>query len=86
MLKTGLKTGVLLTPSLWLEVWGAPKSWGPKGGAPNGRGPKFHAFFLSRSNFLSFIPLFGGLLVEFWWRFEAPGPSNVRVWSSRAVV
>ena len=41
-------------------------------------------------NFTFFFPLsfffLWGLLIEFWWCFEAPGPSNVHVWSSRAVV
>ena len=66
---------------------GGPKGGGPNGGGPNGGGPKFRAFFsLSRHSFLFFIPslvgLFRGILVV----FEAPGRSNVHVWSSRAVV
>ena len=49
-------------------------------------GPKFRAFFsLSRRkirSFLSSLEVFSGILVV----FEAPGRSNVHVWSSRAVV
>ena len=73
--------------------------WGPKGGGPNlekvglegwasedgasqGGGPKFR---VSRHNCLSFFPSLGGLLMDFWWCFEAPGPSNVHVWSSWGV-
>ena len=48
--------------------------------------PKFRAFFpCSRHNFLSSFSLLGsfrGILVV----FEAPGRSNVRVWSSLVVV
>ena len=58
----------------------------PKGGAPNGGGPKFCAFFPSPATvFILFslsFGLFRGILVV----FEAPGRSNVHVWSSRAVV
>ena len=65
---------------------GAPKGGAPKGGGPNGGSPKFRAFFsLSRHSFHSFLPLFWsfrGILVV----FEAPGRSNVHVWSSQAVV
>ena len=47
---------------------------------------KFRAFFtLSHLHFRSFS-LSGSLLVEFWWCFWRPGPLNVHVWSSRAVV
>ena len=41
--------------------------------------PKFRSFFplpLPLSHFLS-----GCLLVEFWWCFSRPGPSNVYVWA-----
>ena len=78
---------------------GGPKGGGPKGGGPNPEkvearragarrvgGPKFRAFFpSSRHNFLSSFSLkgsFRGILVV----FEAPGRSNVHVWSSRAAV
>ena len=49
-------------------------------------GPKFRAFFPSRPHFRSFsLSLWGssrGILVV----FDAPGPLNVYVWSSRALV
>ena len=75
---------------------GGPKGWGPKGwpegwgarkvGAEGVGGPKFRAFFaLSHRKFLSLFSLWGfsrGILVV----FEAPGRSNVRVWSSPVVV
>ena len=45
----------------------------------------FRSFFLCLGVlsclFLSLSSLSGGLLVEFWWLFEAPGPSNVHVWA-----
>ena len=48
-------------------------------------GPKFRAFFaLSHRKFHSFFSLWWSSL-EFWW-FEAPGRSNVCVWSSLVVV
>ena len=57
-------------------TWSGPRSVGS---------PKYLVLFLlSRLYFHSFF-LSGGL-VEFWWCFEAPGPSNVHVWSSRVVV
>ena len=56
---------------------------------PSARPPKISRFSLYRPHFRSFSPsgdllvsffsLFGGLLVEFWWCFGLPGPSNVRV-------
>ena len=66
---------------------GAPKGGAPMGAAPKGGGPKISRFFsLSRPHFHYFsLFLWGssrGILVL----FEAPGPSNVHVWSSRAVV
>ena len=61
---------------------GSPKGWG----ARRGGGPKFRAFFaLSHRKLHSFFSLWGfsrGILVV----FEAPGRSNVRVWSSLVVV
>ena len=66
------------------------EGWGPrgcfwKGGwGPEGWGAQNFAFFPSRHNLLSFFSLLGvfrGILVV----FEAPGPSNVHVWNSRAV-
>ena len=62
------------------------KKWGPEGWSPEGWWPKISRFFftLPPQN-LFFSSLSGGLLVEFWW-FEAPGRSNVHVWSSRVVV
>ena len=73
------------------EEWG-PEGWGPEGWGPEGwgprkvGGPKFRAFFPSpAAKFVLFFPLWGssrGILVV----FEAPGRSNVHVWSSRAVV
>ena len=54
---------------------GAPKGSGSKGGARRVGGPKFRAFFpLSRHHCHSFLPSLGGLIVEFWWCFEAPEP------------
>ena len=66
---------------------GGPKGGGPKGGGPKGGGPKAGAFFsLSRHKVRSFLPsLWGssrGILVV----FEAPGRSNLHVWSSMVVV
>ena len=60
-----------------------PEEWGSKGG----RGAKISRFFSPSPAtifFLSSISL--GVLVEFWWCLEPQGPSNVHVWSSRAVV
>ena len=63
------------------------KSGSPEGWGPEGWGPKIsRSFFPLPPQFfvlfsLSF-GLFRGILVV----FEAPGPSNVHVWSSRAVV
>ena len=76
-----------------MEGWGAlrgggpnPEKVGPEGWGPEGWGPKFRAFFaLSHRKCLSFFFLWGvsrGILVV----FEAPGRSNVHVWSSQAVV
>ena len=45
----------------------------------------FALFSLSPPPFSLFFSLSGGLLVQIW-VFEAPGPLNVHVWSSRAVV
>ena len=54
-------------------------------GARRVGGPKFRAFFpCPAAKFVFFFPLWGssrGILV-----FEVPEPSNVHVWSSRAVV
>ena len=76
---------------------GAPKGGAPKGGAPEGWGPRrVGARTVGAQNFALFFPspatvfilfslsfgLFRGILVV----FEAPGRSNVHVWSSRAVV
>ena len=78
---------------------GAPKGGGPKGGGPNPEkveprrveprrvgAQNFALFFPSpATKFVLFFPLWGssrGILVV----FEAPGRSNVHVWSSRAVV
>ena len=62
---------------------GGPEGWGPrwKGGARN-----FALFFLVPPQNSFFSSFSGGVLVEFWWCFEAPGRSNVHVWSSRVVV
>ena len=75
---------------------GAPKGWGPervgprKGGAPKGWGAQNFALFLPFPATIIFLSFFllspGGPFVEFWWCFEAQVPSNVHVWSSRAVV
>ena len=67
---------------------GSPKGGAPQGGAPKGGGgPKFRAFFFPSPTpiFILFFSLWGssrGILVV----FEAPGRSNVRVWSSLVVV
>ena len=58
---------------------GPPRVEGPEG-------PKFSRFFHSPATFVILSSSLGGLLVEFWWCFEAPGGSNVHVWSSWAVV
>ena len=60
------------------------KRWGPKGLGPRRVGAQNFALFfsLSRRKFHSFFSL-GGLLVEFWWCFEAPGRSNVHVWRAQ---
>ena len=69
---------------------GSPKGGSPKGGGPKGWGTEgwgaqnFALFFLSPTGH-SFFSLWGfsrGILVV----FEAPGRSNVRVWSSLVVV
>ena len=66
---------------------GAAKGGAPKGGALKGGMPMISRFFsLSHHSFHSFLPSLVGPFVEFWWCFEARGPSNVHVWSSRAVV
>ena len=78
-----------LGPVLW-----EPEGWGPEGWRfffPS-PAPKFRAFFLSLgvSSCLFFslwgssrvyFSLSGDLLVEFWWCFGRPGPSNVRVFA-----
>ena len=82
-------------PKLWGPEGGAPKGGAPKGGAPKGGAPKGGGRTVGAQNFALFFPspatvfifslsfgLFRGILVV----FEAPGPSNVRVWSSRVVV
>ena len=56
-----------------------PEGWGPKGGAPKGGprrvgGQNFALFSLSHHNFLSFLPFFVGLLVEFWWCLKRRDP------------
>ena len=66
---------------------GAQKGGAPKSGAPKGGGPKISRFFFPSpaTKFVLFFPLWGssrGILVV----FEAPGRSNVRVWSSLVVV
>ena len=87
-LKVGApKGGASKGGALNLEYGGGAKDGARKGvWAGTEEGPKFRTFFPSSTTnfFLSSLP--GGLLVEFWWCFEAPGPSNVHVWSSRAVV
>ena len=67
------------------EGWG-PEGWGPEGWGPEGWGPEGWRFFFPSpaTVFILFSLSFGpsrGILV-----FEAPGRSNVHVWSSRAVV
>ena len=60
---------------------------GPKGGAPKGGGPQnFALFFPLPPQFFFFPPLSFGLFRGILVVFEAPGPSNVHVWSSRGVV
>ena len=68
---------------------------GPKGGYPNPEevgtgewrarrveGPKISRFFPSPADRIRSFLLSGGLLVEFWWCFRIPGPSNGHVWSA----
>ena len=69
------------------EGWGpegwAPEGWAPEGWGPEGWGPKISRFFFpSPATVFSFslsFGLFRVILVV----FDAPGPSNVHVWSSR---
>ena len=74
-------------PELWgPEGWG-PEGWGPEGWGPGGWGAQNFALFFPSpaAKFVLFFPLWGssrGILVV----FEAPGRSNVRVWSSLVVV
>ena len=68
------------------KLWG-PEGWGPEGWGPERWGPKISRFFFPlppQNSFFSSLSfgLFRGILVV----FEASGPSNVHVWSSRAVV
>ena len=68
------------------QKWG-PERWGPEGWGPEGWGAQNFALFFPSpaAKFVLFFPLWGssrGILVV----FEAPGHSNVHVWSSRAVV
>ena len=75
-------------PKGWRPLGGPnPEKVGPEGwGARRVEGPKFRAFFaLSHRKFHSLFSLWGfsrGILVV----FEAPGRSNVRVWSSLVVM
>ena len=64
-------------PMVWARRV-VPEGWGPKPrkiGGPKGGGPKISRFFFfplpPQNSFFS--SLSGGLLVEFWWCFEAPG-------------
>ena len=66
---------------IWCASWWGPEGWGgsPKGGAPKGGRPKISRFFPSPAPiFALFVSLWMscGILVV----FEAPEPSNVRVW------
>ena len=66
-----------------------PEKSGPEGWGPEGwEGPKFRVFFFSLSPliFVLFLSLTVCLHVFFWWCLEAPGLSNVHVWSSLVVV
>ena len=77
----------LLTRRVGPPKGGAPKGGAPKGWGPERWGPKISRFFfpLPPQFFVLFslsFGLFRGILVV----FEAPGRSNVHVWSSRAVV
>ena len=60
----------------------------PRSGGSKGGGPKISRFFfpLSPAVFYSFLPSLGGLSRGILVVFEAPGRSNVHVWSSWAVV
>ena len=52
-----------------------------------GGGPKFRAFFsLSRRRIRFFLPSLGVFSLNFGGVFEAPGRSNVHVWSSLVVM
>ena len=59
---------------------------GPEGWGPQGWGAQNFALFVPSPATFFFLLSLGSLLVEFWWCFEAPGPSNVHVWSYRVVV
>ena len=74
-------------PKGWSPKGGGPAGWGPEGWGPKGGGPKISRFFFSlppeNSFFSSLSSRFSrGILVV----FEAPGCSNVHVWSSLVVV
>ena len=66
---------------------GPPSPDRPPRDRPSPGPPKISLFFFSLPPQNSFFSsLSGCLLVEFWWCFWRPGPSNVHVWSSWAVV
>ena len=70
--------------SVYVCVMVGPQRWGPKGGVPKGGVPKGGALKGGahfRSFCLSLVSSRGILVV-----FEAPEPSDVRVWSSLVVV
>ena len=68
------------------EKVGAGRVGAGRVGARRVGSPKFRVFFFPLPPQNSFFSsLSGGLLVEFW-VFEAPGPSNVHISSSRVVV
>ena len=64
-----------------------PRNMGPQRAGPRRVGPlrwgaQHFAFFFPLPPQFSFsLPSLAGLLVEFWWFFEALGPSNVNVWA-----
>ena len=65
-----------------------PEGWGPEGWRPKGGGPKISRFFfpLPPQFFILFSLSCWSFPLNFGGVFEAPGPSNVRVWRSRPVV
>ena len=75
------------SPEGWSPEGWSPEGWSPEGWSPEGWGAQNFALFFPSpaTKFFLFFPLYS-LLVEFWWCLKRRRPSNVHVWSSRAVV